>query len=89
MCIRDRCTTLSLQVEESPRSDNRECVEIKRYLDNNYREMCIRDRSIIAAVKDAVHVPVLGNGDIRTAEDAVQMVEETGCDGVMIARRCV
>ena len=33
-----RCTTLSLQVEESPRSDNRECVEIKRYLDNNYRE---------------------------------------------------
>ena len=33
-----RCTTLSLQVEETPRSDNRECVEIKRYLDSNYRE---------------------------------------------------
>ena len=44
------------------------------------------DPSIIAAVKDAVHVPVLGSGDIRTAEDAVRMVEETGCDGVMIAR---
>ena len=33
-----RCTTLSLQVEETPRSDSRECVEIKRYLDSNYRE---------------------------------------------------
>ena len=33
-----RCTSLSLQVEETPRSDSRECVEIKRYLDSNYRE---------------------------------------------------
>ena len=33
-----RCTTLSLQVEETPRSDSRECLEIKRYLDSNYRE---------------------------------------------------
>ena len=33
-----RCTTLSLQVEETPHSDSRECVEIKRYLDSNYRE---------------------------------------------------
>ncbi len=33
-----RCTTLSLQVEETAPSDNRECVEIKRYLDSNYRE---------------------------------------------------
>ena len=32
-----RCTTLSLQVEETPRSDSRECVEIKRYLDSNFR----------------------------------------------------
>ena len=44
------------------------------------------DLDIIAKVKDAVHVPVLGNGDIHTAEDAVTMVRETGCDGVMIAR---
>lgn len=44
------------------------------------------DPEIVARVKAAVHVPVLGNGDIRTAEDAVNMVNQTGCDGVMIAR---
>ena len=37
-------------------------------------------------MKDAVRVPVLGNGDIHSAEDAVEMMQATGCDGVMIAR---
>jgi tRNA-dihydrouridine synthase len=40
----------------------------------------------IAAVADALEIPVLGNGDIKTAEDAVRMHRQTGCEGVMIAR---
>jgi nifR3 family TIM-barrel protein len=44
------------------------------------------NRAVIAAVKQAVSVPVLGNGDIYTAADALSMMAETGCDGVMIAR---
>ena len=44
------------------------------------------DWTLIKAVKDAVSVPVIGNGGIRAPGDALRMFEETGCDAVMIAQ---
>jgi tRNA-dihydrouridine synthase B len=47
------------------------------------------DWSVISEVKRAVAIPVIGSGDVRTPEDAVAMLERTGCDGVMIGRAAV
>jgi nifR3 family TIM-barrel protein len=55
-----------------------------RYAHQQFRGSA--DWTVIAAVKRAVSLPVLGNGDVHCAADAVRMMDETGCDGVMVAR---
>jgi nifR3 family TIM-barrel protein len=49
----------------------------------------IADRAAMARLKESLDIPVLGNGDIWTAQDALDLMSETGCDGVVVGRGCL
>ena len=60
--------------------------EIANELELSQSEICKRLYKLIEKVKDNVSIPVIGNGDIKTQEDAKRMLDETKCDAVMIGR---
>lgn len=47
------------------------------------------DWELISRLREAVQVPLIGNGDVKTPEDALRMFRETGCDGVMVGRAAI
>ncbi len=47
------------------------------------------DWDLIKRLRDSVSVPLIGNGDVKTADDALKMMRETGCDGVMVGRAAI
>ena len=93
------CVPVTVKIRAGWDKDSINCVEIAKIAEaNGAAAICVHGRtreqmyepyadwSYIKAVKDAVSIPVIGNGDIFSAEDAIRMLEETGADSLMIGR---
>lgn len=90
---------VTLKIRTGWNDSSKNAVEIAQIAEENGASMiCVHgrtreemytppvDRETIAKVKRAVSIPVVANGGIYTSEDGIKMLEETGCDGLMIAR---
>ena len=98
-CVEKSAVPVTVKIRAGWDKDTVNCVEIAKIAEEaGASAVCVHARtreqlyepsanwSYIKAVKDAVKIPVVGNGDIFCAEDAVNMMEYTGCDSIMVAR---
>ncbi len=95
-------TPITVKIRLGWNSDNINCVEVAKLIEKagasaiaihpRTREQGYSgnaDWSYIKKVKEAVNIPVIGNGDIKTIYDAKRMLEETNCDAVMVGRAAI
>ncbi len=99
--VRGARAPVTVKIRSGPRRGEITCIETARRCEAaGAKAICLHPRfasgaaslrpdwDLIRQVKEAVAVPVIGNGGIRTPEDAKRMFDETGCDAVMIGEGC-